>query len=90
MIVNVCPAATTKASPDSVWNVIKEIGRWGDWTDAVVGSVEPPGAMQPGQVVRLHAPWLRFLRFTIDIGDIDPQHLTLTETKAGGTLVRFN
>ena len=108
MIVNVCPAATTSASPDAVWEVIASFDRWREWTDAVVASVEPAGPIQPGQHVRLHAPRLTFLKFTIDVGDIDPQrrwidlvarfpfgivnyeHLTLTETEGGGTLVRFN
>ena len=74
MIVNVCPAATTSASPDLVWKVITDLDRWREWTDAVVAEAEPLGAVQPGQHVRLHAPRLNFLKFTIDIGDIDPQH----------------
>lgn len=108
MIVNVCPAGVSKVPPDKVWSVIVDFARWHEWTDAVVAAVEPPGPAQPGQVVHLHAPRLRFLRFTIDIGDIDPnrrwidlvarfpfgienhEHLTLTETDGGGTLVRFN
>ncbi len=108
MLVNVCPAADTKAPPDRVWSAIASIERWPEWTGAAVLSVEPPGPMQPGQHIRLGAPTLRFLQFTIDISDIDPQHrwidlvarfpfgidnyehLTLTETQEGGTLVRFN
>ncbi|HKV87831.1 MAG TPA: SRPBCC family protein [Candidatus Dormibacteraeota bacterium] len=108
MIVNVCPAATTTATPERVWNVIADIDRWRDWTGAVVLSVAPPGAMRPGQVVTLGAPRLRFLKFTIDVGELDPahrwidlvarfpfgivnhEHLTLAETEAGGTLIRFN
>ena len=109
VVVNVCPAGVSNAPPDKLWDAIADIGRWREWTDAVVAGVEPPGRMvQRGQVVRLHAPRLRFLRFTIDIADIDPQrrwidlvarfpfgivneeHVTLTETEQGGTLVRFN
>ena len=109
MIVNVCPAATTKAPPDSVWKVIEATNRLGEWSDATVVSVEPPGPARAGQVVRLVAPsfGLKF-RLTIDVRDVDPQHrwidlvahlpfgvdnhehLTLTEAKGGGTLVRFN
>ena len=73
MIVNVCPAATTSAAPDAVWEVIASFDRWREWTDAVVAKVEPPGPIQSGQLVRLHAPRLTFLKFTIDVGDIDPQ-----------------
>lgn len=108
MIVNVCPAATTEAPPDRVWEVIAAIDRWPAWTGARVMATEPAGPIQPGQHVRLGAPNLRFLQFTIDVGDIDPdrrwidlvarfpfgivnqEHLTLTETEDGGTLVRFN
>jgi len=109
LIVNVCPAATTKAPPDSVWKVLEATDRFGEWTDAAVVSVEPPGPAQRGQVVRFAARGLgRIWTFTIDIRDVDPQHrwidlvarfpfgidnyehLILTETNDGGTLVRFN
>ena len=109
MIVNVCPAATTKAPPASVWAVIEATDRFGEWTDATVVGVEPPGPAQAGQVVRLVAPSLgRKWPLTIDVRGVDPQHrwidlvahlpfgvdnhehLTLTDTKDGGTLVRFN
>lgn len=108
MIVNVCPAAVTKAPPDKVWNVIESTDRWPEWTGARIISIAPRGSAQRGQHVRLGAPNLRFLQFTIDITDLDPrhrwidlvarfpfgidnyEHLTLTETEAGGTLVRFN
>ena len=109
MIVNVCPAATTKAPPDAVWKVIEATDRFGEWTDATVVSVEPPGPAQSGQVVHFAGAALgRRWTFTIAIRGVDPQHrwidlvahfpfgihvdehLTLTETKDGGTLVRFN
>lgn len=109
MIVNVCPAAVTSAPPDAVWRVIAEPDRFGEWTDARLVSVEPPGPAQAGQVVHMVAPALgRDWPLTIEVRDLDPQHrwidlvahlpfgvdnhehLTLTETKDGGTLVRFN
>jgi ligand-binding SRPBCC domain-containing protein len=81
----------------------------GEWTDAAVVSVEPPGPAQPGQVIWMGGRALgRKWRFSIDVRDVDPQrrwidlvvhlpfgienheHLTLTETMEGGTLVRFN
>jgi ligand-binding SRPBCC domain-containing protein len=109
MLVNVCPAAVTKAPPDRVWKVIEATERFGEWTDAAVVSVEPPGVARPGQVVRMGGRALgRNWVFSIDVGDVDPQHrwmdlvvhlpfgienhehLTLTETNEGGTLIRFN
>ena len=109
MIVNVCPAAVTKAPAESVWRLIGATDRLGDWTDAAVVRVEPPGPAQKGQVIwmggrALGRQWL----FSIDVREVDPQHrwidlvvhlpfgienyehLTLTETKEGGTLIRFN
>lgn len=109
MIVNVCPAAVTPASPGSVWRVLTAPERIGEWTDAAYLSSEPAGPARPGQVIRLEAPSFgRRWPVTIRVGDMDPQsrwidflvnlpfgvvneeHITLTETDAGGTLVRFN
>jgi ligand-binding SRPBCC domain-containing protein len=109
VIVNVCPAAVTKAPPDRVWKVIEATDRWGEWTDAAVVSVAPPGPAQRGQVIQMGGAALgRKWLFSIDVRDVDPQrrwidlvvhlpfgienyeHMTLTETKEGGTLVRFN
>lgn len=109
MVVNVCPAAVTTASPDRVWHVLTELERFGEWNDASYVSSDPPGPVQPGQTVHLTAPGFgRNWPVTIDVRDIDPQrrwidllvhlplglenheHVTLTETKEGGTLVRFN
>ena len=75
MIVNVCPAATTNAPPDSVWNVIVATERLGEWTDATVVKVDPPGPAQIGQVITLVAPafGLKF-NVQIDVRDLDPQH----------------
>jgi polyketide cyclase/dehydrase/lipid transport protein len=109
VIVNVCPAAVTSASPDAVWKVIAAAERYGEWTDATVLGAEPPGEAQPGQLIRMGGRALgRNWSFTIDVRDIDPQHrwidlvvhlpfgienyehITLTDVKEGGTLVRFN
>jgi Polyketide cyclase / dehydrase and lipid transport len=109
VLVNVCPAATTKAPPDIVWSLIASPERWDKWTDAVFVSASPPGPARSGQVIRFAGRALaRNWTFTIDVRDLDPQHrwidlvahfpfgidldehLTLTETKEGGTLVRFN
>ena len=109
MIVNVCPAAVTSASPDRVWQVITELERGDEWLDARVVSAEPTGPLTPGTMVKLAAPSLgREFPVTMEVRDMDPErrwidllvrlpfgvdnheHLTLTETKEGGTLVRFN
>lgn len=109
MLVNVCPTATTKAPPDSVWSLIASPERWDQWTDAAFVSAAPRGPAHPGQVIRFAGPALgRKWTFTIAVRDVDPlhrwidlvahfpfgidldEHLTLTETKEGGTLVRFN
>ncbi len=109
MIVNVCPAAVTKAPPDAVWKVVEATDRLGEWADAAVVSVDPPGPAREGQVVHLAAPAFgRKWPVEIDVIGVDPnrrwidlvahlpfgvdnhEHLTLTETEDGGTLVRFN
>jgi hypothetical protein len=109
VIVNVCPAAVTKASAERVWSVITTLERGEEWLDVKVDSSQPPGAMTPGQIIKLGGPVLG-LKFylTMEVGDMDPQrgwidllahlpfgidnheHLTLTATPEGGTLIRFN
>ena len=108
MIVNVCPAGTTKAAPERVWAVLMAPERFGEWTDASYLRSEPPGPMHAGQTIVLGGRLGRYWTLTIDVGAIDPdhrwidlvahlpfgmdnhEHLTLTEMKEGGTLVRFN
>ncbi|TMG19175.1 MAG: hypothetical protein E6H99_11070 [Chloroflexi bacterium] len=69
MIVNVCPAAVTPASPERIWTVLTTPERFGEWM----------GASFVAALV-VHFP------FGID----NHERVTLTETKEGGTLVRFN
>ena len=109
MIVNVCPAAVTPASPDRVWEVLTTPERFGDWLDARFVSANPPGPVSRGQTIQLSAPSLgRKWPVVLEVVDMDParrwidlrvhlpfgidnhEHVTLTETKQGGTLVRFN
>ena len=109
MVVNVCPAATSKAPPERFWTILTATDRLGEWVDARFVSAEPPGPAQPGQVIRMSAPELgRQWPVRIEVGEMDPgrmwidyvahlpfgianhEHLTLTETPEGGTLIRFN
>ncbi len=109
MIVNVCPAAMTLASPDRVWQVITTPERFEDWQDARFVRAEPPGPVHAGQVIKLAARgYGREWPVTIDVRGLDPsrhwidlrvhlplgiineEHVTLTQTDRGGTLVRFN
>ena len=109
MIVNVCPAATSKAPPDRFWQVLTASDRLGEWTDARVVSIDPPGPAQTGQHIHMRAPafgmefqvridvekmdqnrrWIDFVAH-LPFGVDNYEHLTLTETPGGGTLVRFN
>jgi hypothetical protein len=108
VIVNVCPAAVTPASPDRVWKVLTTPERFGEWQDATFVSVNPPGPVRPGQTIQLSARLVRRWPVAIEVIDMDSQkrwidflvhlplgvenheHVTLSETKEGGSLVRFN
>lgn len=105
MVVNVCPAGKTSASPDRVWRVLTTVENFGEWQDARYVS----GAVAPGQSILLSARGFgRTWPVRIDVHGMDPAHrwidwvahlpfgvrneqrTTLTETPDGGTLVRFN
>ncbi|HEV2141080.1 MAG TPA: hypothetical protein VGT01_07790, partial [Candidatus Dormibacteraeota bacterium] len=58
MIVNVCPAAVSKAPPDRIWSVMTAPERVGEWNDATYVRSEPAGPVQRGQVIYLEAPAL--------------------------------
>ncbi len=109
MIVNVCPAATSKAPPDRFWAILMDPARFGEWAGARTVAVRPPGASHPGQVVDMRVPYgFTRWRVQIEVAGVDEkagwidvvarlpfgidnrEHLTLTETPEGGTLVRLN
>jgi uncharacterized protein YndB with AHSA1/START domain len=74
VIVTVCPAAITSASPDRVWEIITTPERFGEWNDARYLSAEPAGPVRPGQTIHLEAPSLgRRWPVTIEVRDMDRQ-----------------
>lgn len=74
MVVNVCPAAVTNASPDRVWGVLTTPERFGEWVDATLVSTDPPGPIKPGQTIHLTTPAFgRKWPVTIEVRDVDPQ-----------------
>ena len=56
MIVNVCPAATSKAPPDRFWEILIDPKAYELWADARLLSSEPPGPVRAGTVLRMMAP----------------------------------
>lgn len=74
MIVNVCPAAVTPASPDRIWKVLTTPERFDEWLDASFVSADPPGPTTRGQTIRLSAPSLgRRWPVKLEVVDVDPQ-----------------
>ena len=73
MIVNVCPAGITRAPEDRLWELLTTPELFEEWQGAKLVSATPPGALTPGQHVVLSSSFLgRWLRFTFEIGGIDP------------------
>jgi uncharacterized protein YndB with AHSA1/START domain len=73
VVVNVCPARTTRAPADRLWELLTTPERFEEWQGAKLVSALPPGPLSRGQHIVLSAPFLgRWFRFTFDIGDIDP------------------
>jgi len=74
VIVNVCPAATTKASLDRIWSVLTDPQHIHEWNDASYVSADPPGPMTPGQVIHLTAPEFgRTWPVKFDVRNVDRQ-----------------
>jgi uncharacterized protein YndB with AHSA1/START domain len=75
VIVNVCPAAVARVSPERVWSVLTAFDRFGEWNDVTYLSSNPPGAVQPGQAIHLTARGFgRSWPVTIEVREVDPQH----------------
>jgi hypothetical protein len=60
--LSVCPADVIKAPIDVVWRLLTTPARWGDFFDATILSVDPPGTATAGQrITLLSGRWpLRF------------------------------
>jgi hypothetical protein len=56
MALSICPAAVVAAPIQIVWEVLTHPARFGQWADARVESVVPPGPLVPGQIIFLSAP----------------------------------
>ena len=74
MILNVRPAANSKAPPDRLWAVLTAVDRFGEWVDGRVVSARPPGTANPGQVIDMVTPEFgREWPVRIEVGKMDPQ-----------------
>jgi hypothetical protein len=75
VIVNVCPAATSKAPPDRFWKVLTDVDRYGEWVDARFVSADPAGPAQPGQKLYFDARALSHAwAVRIDLVALDARH----------------
>jgi len=51
MGVSVCPIATVNAPVEQIWALLSEPDNYALWWDAQTRSIEPKGAVQPGQKI---------------------------------------
>jgi hypothetical protein len=78
MAVYVCPAAVVEAPCARVWEVLMNLPANAQWFDAEVLRVEPPGPLQPGQVLHLSARGLgRKWPVTMYIDEVGEARLTV-------------
>jgi hypothetical protein len=69
-----CPVTTVRAPLSTVWRLLSEPSEYERWVDATLVSVEPPGALQAGQVVRLRTRAAgRWWPVRWDVLDVDPR-----------------
>jgi Polyketide cyclase / dehydrase and lipid transport len=69
----VCPADIVAAPAETVWSLLSDPASYGDWADAHIDDVAPPGMVRRGQVVRMTARALGIpLRVRFDIDRVDP------------------
>jgi ligand-binding SRPBCC domain-containing protein len=73
MIVNICPSGIAAAPTRQVWQVLTTPDRFGEWLDAEVVAVHPPGRAVAGQRIELGATSFgRRWRVPIDVDGVDP------------------
>ncbi len=53
MPISVCPAALVAAPLEHVWRMLMTPARYGEWWDAQVVDVVPPGELAVGQTIAL-------------------------------------
>jgi ligand-binding SRPBCC domain-containing protein len=56
MVLTVCPFGVAAVPPECVWKALTTPERFGEWQDAEVVAIHPPGPAQPGQRIKLVAP----------------------------------
>ncbi len=72
MIVNVCPSSLAGVPRQRVWEVLTMPERFGEWVDAKVVAIDPPGPAQAGQHIELVAPSFgRRWPVSIDVEAVD-------------------
>ena len=71
-MLSVCPVQEIEAPLDEVWSLLVGPGNLDLWWAAKVQSVQPAGAMAPGQVIE--AASLRFFRFRLTVKEVDHTH----------------
>ena len=74
MALSFCPSAVVAAPVQIVWEVLTQPASFGQWADARVESVVPPGPLAPGQVILLSAPAFgRNWQVRFDVVKVDPE-----------------
>lgn len=78
MTISVCPTATVAASADTVWSLLRDPARYGDWWRARTEDIQPPGLAAPGQVIRASAGALGWrVGITLTVLAVDDARRTL-------------
>ncbi len=78
MPVNTCPISVINAPVERVWDLLYVPAHYDQWWEAATESIEPPGPVQPGQVI--HARLGRWFHMTAMVDGVEParHHLDLT------------
>ncbi len=78
MPVNTCPISVIDAPIERVWDLLSVPAHYDQWWEAETESIEPPGPVQPGQVI--HARLGGWFHMTAAVAGVEParHHLDLT------------